>query len=361
MTTISLQAQPTYYGPNYIHANSGINCYGDYTILNTSIIGNTITDKIIFTHVWGLPDNSHEAYMHNSNGLWYAGSDWSIYDETQVDIDTNFAYNVLNCKQNGTAFTHTVTTGNSILNWSLIDNTVLNGNPNAVFFITKTWDNYVYDTAHVGVWYDQAMSKWSVYNENPSGILELNSTYNIFVPGSGTSFFKHVAADSYYVTNIDNPLTNGNPNAKIFVVHDFTTSGPSQGYIDDEIGVWYNGAQWTIYTESITPLWAEATFNVLVIADWPVGIRDNGNVIANLNLSPNPASEKVQVSMGSEPQELKSVTVTTLDGRRMVWKEFSSGSKSPYQLDITSLASGLYIVSVTTDNGLHTARLSVVR
>ncbi|MCX6287563.1 MAG: T9SS type A sorting domain-containing protein [Bacteroidetes bacterium] len=361
LASVYLQAQPSYFGPNYIHANSDANCFGDYTVLNTSLIGNTVTDKIIFTHVWGLSDNTHEKYMLHSNGLWYTGSDWSIYDETRVAMDTNFAYNVLNCKQNGTAFTHTVTTGNSVLNWSVIDNSALNNNPNAVFFITKTWDNGVYDTAHVGVWYDQSLSKWTVYNENSGGILELNSTYNIFVPNTGTSCFKHVATDSYYITNIDNPLTNGNQNVKIFVVHDYTTSGGSQGYVNDEIGVWYEGAQWTIYTESISPLWAGATFNVLVIADWPVGVRQNEVVSANLKLSPNPARENVQISLGNESLKMKSVEVTTQDGRRIIQHEFAANLKTPYQLDITGLASGLYIISVMTDEGLFTGRLSVVK
>ncbi|MCX6283929.1 MAG: hypothetical protein NTW31_06830, partial [Bacteroidetes bacterium] len=259
-----LQAQPSYFGPNYVHANSRTNCFGDYTILNTSILGNTATDKIIFTHIWGLPDNTHEKYMLHSNGLWFTGSDWSIFDENRVSMDTNFAYNVLNCKQHGTAFIHTVTAGNSLLNWSIIDNPSLNGKPNAVFFITKTWYNGIYDTAHVGIWYDPSVSKWTVYNENNAMTLALNSTYNIFVPDAGTSFFKQVATDSYYITYIDNPLTNLNPNAKIFVVHDYTNNAGSQGYVNDEIGVWYDGSQWTIYNENpLDSLFTGATFNVL--------------------------------------------------------------------------------------------------
>jgi len=56
-----LMAQ-TYFGPNYIHKNSASNCFGDYTILDGSVVGSTATDHLIFTHLWG-PDIPHENYM----------------------------------------------------------------------------------------------------------------------------------------------------------------------------------------------------------------------------------------------------------------------------------------------------------
>jgi hypothetical protein len=149
----------TYYGPNYIHLNNSSNCYGDYTILDGSIIGTDTSEHIIFTHLWG-PDVFHEEYMLQNHGLWYTGSEWSIFNETEANIDTALAFNVLDPTSNGTAFTHTVTSANSILNWSDIDNPLLNGNANAVFFISKTWVNGVYDSAHVGIWYNSSNSKW---------------------------------------------------------------------------------------------------------------------------------------------------------------------------------------------------------
>jgi hypothetical protein len=177
-----LMAQPTYFGQNYTHANSSANCSGDHTILNTLEIGNDASDILIFNHVWGLPDGTHQAYMPNSNGLWYTGSEWSIFDETWAEMDTNLAFNVLNPKQNGTSFIHTVTPANLIMNWSLIDHPLLNGHPEAVFFISKSWGFNAYELAHTGIWYSQSASKWSIYNEDGATALELNSTYNIFIP-----------------------------------------------------------------------------------------------------------------------------------------------------------------------------------
>ncbi|MCX6284440.1 MAG: T9SS type A sorting domain-containing protein, partial [Bacteroidetes bacterium] len=96
-------------------------------------------------------------------------------------------------------------------------------------------------------------------------------------------------------------------------------------------------------------------------ADWPVGINDNGNLSANLILSPNPANENVRISFNNELSKINSVEIIALDGRSMFRQEFSSSLKSPYELNISSLASGLYIVSVMTSEGLLKARLSVVK
>lgn len=222
--TSNLLGQATWFGPNYVHLNTAANCFGDYTLLNPAIIGSNLGDVILFSHVWGV-EGTHEEYMHKSCGLWHTGFEWSVFDETQQAMDTNYAFNVLNANTNGTGFTHAVTSANLIENFSLIDHPLLNGHPERIFFISKTWMDGVYDTAHVGIWYDEVFGQWTIYNEAAyPQTLELNSTYNIFIPDTLKSCFKHVATDSYYTTTLDDARINGNPNARIFVVHDYTTS-----------------------------------------------------------------------------------------------------------------------------------------
>jgi hypothetical protein len=353
----------TYYGPNYVHANSPTNCYGDYTLLDGTIVGTNSTDHLIFTHVWGITGGTHEEYMAQSHGLWWAGTEWSIFNEKQIDIDQNLAFNVLNAKANGSAFTHTVTLANTILNWSLIDNALLNNNPTAVFFISKSWDNGVYDTAHVGIWYDQSNAKWSVYNENGSTALKPNSTYNIFVPNAGTSYFKHVATSNYYITYLDNPLLNGNPDAKIFVVHDYTNSPSNYGYINRELGVWYDGSAWTIYNDDPSDtLFNGATFNVLVIRDNPVGITSNSPSDSKLTVSPNPAKDKIGVTMSSmDFKTLKELRLSSIDGEILLQKTYHGVTTEPIQLDISAFAQGFYILTAITGEGTHTTKVDIAR
>jgi hypothetical protein len=357
-----IMAQATWFGPNYTHLDTSTNCFFNYTILDTTQIGvNNPTDRLIFNHVY---DNAtHSEYMIHNCGLWYDGNEWSIFDETLVDMDTLHAFNVLNPKTNGTVFTHTVDSANSTLNWSDIDNALLNGHPEAVFFISKTWDNGIYDTAHVGIWYDSYSSKWSVYNEDGGTPLQLNSTYNIFVPNASSSFFKDTATSTSYITTIDNPLVNGNPNARIFIVHDFTDSMSTQGYINDEIGVWYDDPYWTIYTENISSLFAGATFNVLVVANTnPAGIAENKNTENKVILSPNPANDKVTILLDqTNSSVINSIIITGTDGRTVLKKSFKENTSKQVLLDVSSVNPGLYLLNVKTDQGVLSAKLCIMR
>jgi hypothetical protein len=361
-----MMAQATWFGPNYTHRDSSINCNSDYTDLDSTQIGaNNAGDKLIFNHVYGTTDGTHREYMIHNCGLWFDSPVWSIFDETEVAMDTLLAFNVLNPKTNGTVFTHTVDSANSTLNWSDIDNALLNGHPEAVFFITKTWDNGVYDTAHVGIWYDHYSSKWSVYDEDGVTPLQLNSTYNIFVPNASTSFFKDTASGSNYITYLDNPLLNGNPNAGIFIVHDYTDSIATQGYINDEIGVWYDGSasKWTIYTENITSLFTGSTFNVLVVANTnPAGITENKNAENKLIVSPNPANDKVTVLLDqTNSSVINSIMITGIDGRTVLKKSIKENTSKQILLDVSDLNSGLYLLNVKTNQGMLSSKLCIMR
>jgi hypothetical protein len=68
---------------------------------------------------------------------------------------------------------------------------------------------------------------------------------------------------------IDNPITNNNPSAVIFVMHNCTPPG-SNGYLllDENIGVWYNSSmnRWMVFNESGTAMPLNRAFNILVYA-----------------------------------------------------------------------------------------------
>jgi hypothetical protein len=360
----------TYYGPNYVHLNHASNCFADYTILDGTIVGTNPADNLIFTHVYGVPDFSHEAYMPQSHGLWYTGTEWSIFNEIVLDIDTNLAFNVLNPKINGTSFMHTVTVANSTGNWSDIDNPLLNNNPSAVFFISKSWANGVYDSHHIGIWYDTFNSKWSVYNELSTTPLEINGTYNIFVPAAASSYYKHVATsintNSKYITYLDNSLLNGNPDARIFVVHDFTNTPSTEGYINGELGVWYDGANWTIYDDDYTTygdtLFNGATFNVLIVNDFPVGVADIKKDAGNIKVTPNPAKDKISVLLNSTYlKSLQEIRLTTMYGQTVLQKDYNGQSGEQIVFDLSTVSQGLYILTAFTREGTLSTKVNVVK
>lgn len=71
---------------------------------------------------------------------------------------------------------------------------------------------------------------------------------------------------SGHITTIDNPLTNGQPNALVFVTQNFNPGavGPSV-YNPHPFGVYYYAGKWTIFNEDIAAMPVNAQFNVLVI------------------------------------------------------------------------------------------------
>ena len=358
----NLVGQTTYFGPSYVHLNSSSNCINDYTLLSTPDIGNNPSDIILFSHVWGVA-GGHSEYMTKSCGLWYTGAEWSIFDETQQTMNTEFAFNVLNANENGVGFTHTVTVENLYQNYSKIDNPILNGHPEKIFFINKTWANGVYDTAHVGVWYDAIDGQWTIYNEAgfPS-FLELNSTYNVFVPNDGTSCFKQVANDVSYICTIDDPRLNGKENARIYAVHDYTTNGGAPGYINDELGVWYDGTFWTVYTENYTSLFIGAAFNVLIASDGSTGLPDIKEESSKLKVFPNPAKDKLEVLLN---RKLTSgnvcIRLTSMDGRTVLEKFVSGNLNGQITLDVYDLAAGLYFLYASTPEGIISTKVNIVK
>jgi hypothetical protein len=83
------------------------------------------------------------------------------------------------------AFAHTVTPASKpdpfFPNYSVIDNPLTNGKPNALLFVTQNWEpNDVYNAHEVGVFYVTGMAKWAIFNEDLAAIPE-GSTYNVLV------------------------------------------------------------------------------------------------------------------------------------------------------------------------------------
>jgi len=78
--------------------------------------------------------------------------------------------------------------GNSIT-YTVIDNPQLNNNPGAVFFVSRTQDNRAFEASPVRIWYDGSTNKWTLYDESPVDNKNINSTYDVFIPASGTTYF----------------------------------------------------------------------------------------------------------------------------------------------------------------------------
>ena len=89
--------------------------------------------------------------------------------------------------------------------------------------------------------------------------------------GTATFAFIHVSTDTNNISNstfIDNVLTNGDPNAMLFVTHVYNPAGVSSKQLFNlAFGMNYDSrlSQWSIYREDAGVMPAGVSFNVMVI------------------------------------------------------------------------------------------------
>jgi hypothetical protein len=120
-----------------------------------------------------------------------------------------------------------------------------------------------YDSAGVGV---QAWGRTStgVALEIAEGALRVRNAGL----GTDTPVFVHDATPENSTANytvIDHPLTNGDPDAILFVTQNWNPSGQTGVYNDHAIGVFYTASQWAIFNQGGAAIPNGASFNVLVV------------------------------------------------------------------------------------------------
>lgn len=159
-----------------------------------------------------------------------------------------------------TEFVWTAVAASLTGDYTEIDNPATNGNPNAVVQVTHNWAG-TYDNHVLGVWYTG--SRWAIFHQDLTAI-PANAQFNVVV---NDGFVHRVPSTSTsYITTIDNPYANGNPNAVLIVTPNWNPGGGlfSGVYNNHPIGVWYDGAHWTIYNEDFATMPPGAAFNVAV-------------------------------------------------------------------------------------------------
>lgn len=83
---------------------------------------------------------------------------------------------------------------------------------------------------------------------------------------------------------------------------------------------------------------------------------ESAEVESNISIYPNPASEMAYINAASA---IKSMTLTDISGRTI--REVSGLNSNVIELNVRSLEAGIYFISLTTENGTTTQKLSVVK
>lgn len=112
------------------------------------------------------------------------------------------------------------------------------------------------------------------------------------------SYFIHTSATENITgnyTKIDNPATNNNPSAKLFITHHWNPDGGGGGYNDHNLGLWYSSGngKWTIFTEDLAGFPQNVAINVLVADESKSTIIQHtanaSNIFNNYTLITHPA------------------------------------------------------------------------
>jgi hypothetical protein len=99
--------------------------------------------------------------------------------------------------------------------------------------------------------------------------IPVDASFNVLIPTAGTAAFVHTATVANTISNwtdIDNPLTNNNPNAIVLVTPNWNPGDVGGTYNNHPIGVWYvNSIQkWAIFNQDMANIPVDASFNVLI-------------------------------------------------------------------------------------------------
>jgi hypothetical protein len=221
---------------------------------------NANPDAMLYvTANWNPPGQSG-VYNNHPIGVWHNGSQWTIFNEDFADMPMGASFTV----RVGGGFLHEANASNIASHITYIDNPLTNNNPTARLTVTQNWGPGnapgVYVNHDYGVWYNG--SQWAIFNQDFAPMPD-GATFNILV-GEG---FVHKASNANvtgHQTIIDNPLTNGRPDARLIVTQNWNPDGVGGTYNNHTVGVWYNGSKWVIFNEDFAAMPKPAAFNVVV-------------------------------------------------------------------------------------------------
>ena len=166
------------------------------------------------------------------------------------------------------SFVHRATDENSRGDYTYLDHPTINGEPDAVVLVTVSADREGAQGAYghnIGVWYEPGAQKWAIFNQDLAAV-PAGATFRVVLPAASESFVHRAKRDNSVgkTTYLDNPLTNGKPDALVSVTQNWNPGGGGGVYNDHPVGVLYDEAvqKWAIYNRGGASMPDGAAFNV---------------------------------------------------------------------------------------------------
>lgn len=249
-------------GTWFVHKATPSNTAANVTTIDHFATNDNPNALLLVTQNWSVGNT----YNDHPIGVYYHNSRWRIFNQDMSAMPVNAGFNVLVIAGNQTAYTHIHTSSNAGYDETYLDHPQANGNPDALIFTTQNWEPHsIYNNRTNAVSYESQSAEWVIRNYafefDP---MNTNAAFNVLIADDNEAF-THVATDSNtggYITTIDHPDLNNNPDAVAFVTMDWQENGINANL--HNIGVYYAADRWRIFNQDFAPLPDNATFNVLV-------------------------------------------------------------------------------------------------
>jgi hypothetical protein len=139
----------------------------NWTNISTSLIPSGSAAQLVVTPVY----NPHNVYDDHPIGVWWAGSNWTVFNQDKTAMPANAAFNVVSLVGSASGgFVQTATSGNSAGDYTVISgNSSTDNQASAMVDCTPVYNpNDVYDVHNIGVWYNSP--HWTIFNQDKAAI-----------------------------------------------------------------------------------------------------------------------------------------------------------------------------------------------
>jgi len=257
-----------------VHTAVPANTTGTWTSIDHPLTNNNPNAIVSITQSWN-PGGVGGVYNDHAVGVLYQDgiARWTIFNQDGAPMPDGASFNVSAPSLESDEFVHLADTVNTTAWATYVDHPLSNDNPHALLFVTQNWNpggaGGIFNDHSIGVWYSDGLSRWTVANLD-SAHIPVGASFNVSIPAVDASTFVHSATAGNITLNwttIDNPVTNGDPDAIVHVTQNWNPSRVGGLYNDHTIGVWYDGAKWAIFNQDLTAMQEGAFFNVSIPAD----------------------------------------------------------------------------------------------
>jgi hypothetical protein len=277
LTTLSLLASAP-------RANAAVSIYSMMTTQGNTI--GTVTylapdndpTRIYMVMPNGTPNGVNALYDNNPIGVWYdrARQNWSIFNESGTAMPIGTGFNVWTPQAASNVYVHVATAANTVNGFTYLDNQWLNGNPNALAWVTQNYNpngiGGTFNRHNVGLRYDIGAARWFIINQDQTPI-NLGASFNIVAEAGAQHPHYYVARSSstqyWGRITINSVYSDNYPNAQIFVTPVYNPGGTISGvYNNHALIVRYdaNIKKWYIENQDGVFFTPNAAFNVWVVS-----------------------------------------------------------------------------------------------